>query len=84
MPGFDGTGPRGQGSFTGKGLGYCVVKLDSDNSEKVVNILKQLAQLHQTTLVVVTHDDKVANHFPVESTKDLLMGDPWRPLDPHL
>lgn len=24
MPGFDGTGPRGQGSFTGGGRGYCV------------------------------------------------------------
>ena len=23
MPGFDGTGPRGQGSFTGGGRGYC-------------------------------------------------------------
>lgn len=24
MPGFDGTGPRGQGPLTGRGLGYCV------------------------------------------------------------
>ena len=24
MPGFDGTGPRGQGPFTGGGRGYCV------------------------------------------------------------
>jgi hypothetical protein len=24
MPGFDGTGPRGLGSLTGRGLGYCV------------------------------------------------------------
>lgn len=24
MPGFDGTGPRGQGPFTGGGKGYCV------------------------------------------------------------
>ena len=23
MPGFDGTGPRGQGSMTGRGLGPC-------------------------------------------------------------
>lgn len=23
MPGFDGTGPRGFGSMTGRGLGYC-------------------------------------------------------------
>ncbi len=25
MPGFDGTGPRGMGSMTGRGLGYCIV-----------------------------------------------------------
>jgi hypothetical protein len=25
MPGFDGTGPRGQGSMTGRGEGYCAL-----------------------------------------------------------
>jgi len=25
MPGFDGTGPRGEGAMTGGGRGYCVV-----------------------------------------------------------
>ena len=25
MPGFDGTGPRGMGPFTGRGMGYCAV-----------------------------------------------------------
>lgn len=28
MPGFDGTGPLGQGPFTGGGRGYCAVPLD--------------------------------------------------------
>jgi len=28
MPGFDGTGPNGEGSFTGRGLGYCVENLN--------------------------------------------------------
>ena len=27
MPAFDGTGPQGQGPMTGKGSGYCVVRL---------------------------------------------------------
>lgn len=27
MPGFDGTGPRGLGPFTGRGEGYCAVTL---------------------------------------------------------
>ena len=29
MPGFDGTGPRGQGAMTGGGRGYCAVELNS-------------------------------------------------------
>jgi Family of unknown function (DUF5320) len=27
MPGFDGTGPRGEGMFTGRGEGYCALRL---------------------------------------------------------
>jgi hypothetical protein len=27
MPGFDGTGPRGQGPMTGRGEGYCALAL---------------------------------------------------------
>lgn len=30
MPGFDGTGPRGQGPLTGGGRGYCAVSLSGD------------------------------------------------------
>jgi len=33
MPGFDGTGPKGQGAMTGGGRGSCIVKLDSNNVE---------------------------------------------------
>ncbi|MDD5196733.1 MAG: DUF5320 domain-containing protein [Candidatus Omnitrophica bacterium] len=29
MPGFDGTGPRGQGPLTGGGRGYCAVPLSA-------------------------------------------------------
>jgi hypothetical protein len=29
MPGFDGTGPMGQGAMTGGGRGYCAVTLNS-------------------------------------------------------
>lgn len=30
MPGFDGTGPRGQGPLTGRGEGYCALVLPPD------------------------------------------------------
>lgn len=29
MPGFDGTGPKGQGALTGGGRGYCAVELNN-------------------------------------------------------
>ena len=32
MPGFDGTGPRGLGMFTGRGQGYCVLRLPEPGS----------------------------------------------------
>ena len=38
--------------------------LDSKNSEKVTNLLKGLAADFGATLLVVTHDDKVASFFP--------------------
>ncbi|HXH32517.1 MAG TPA: ABC transporter ATP-binding protein [Bacteriovoracaceae bacterium] len=38
--------------------------LDSKNSEKVANLLKSLAADYGATLLVVTHDDKVASFFP--------------------
>jgi hypothetical protein len=33
MPGFDGTGPRGQGPMTGRGEGYCALVLPSPEEE---------------------------------------------------
>lgn len=38
--------------------------LDSKNSEIVVNLLKNLSADFGATLLVVTHDDKVASFFP--------------------
>ncbi len=38
--------------------------LDSKNSEKVATLLKSLAADYGATLLVVTHDDKVASFFP--------------------
>jgi hypothetical protein len=34
MPGFDGTGPRGRGPFTGRGEGYCAIRLPAPGSEQ--------------------------------------------------
>lgn len=31
MPGLDGTGPLGQGPMTGRGMGFCVVKLANED-----------------------------------------------------
>ncbi|MFA5015478.1 MAG: DUF5320 domain-containing protein [Actinomycetota bacterium] len=32
MPGFDGTGPLGQGPLTGGGRGYCIAPISSDKN----------------------------------------------------
>jgi len=32
MPAFDGTGPRGQGLLTGRGEGYCAIRLPDPGS----------------------------------------------------
>jgi hypothetical protein len=32
MPGFDGTGPRGIGPMTGRGLGYCVMPVGDSSA----------------------------------------------------
>ena len=34
MPAFDGTGPRGEGPFTGRGEGYCVIPLPKPGTGK--------------------------------------------------
>jgi len=33
MPGFDGTGPHGMGPMTGRGMGYCVISLSTQDQE---------------------------------------------------
>ena len=35
MPAFDGTGPRGQGPLSGRGEGYCAVRLPSPWSKHI-------------------------------------------------
>jgi len=35
MPGFDGTGPLGQGPMTGRGLGFCVLTTSTENPDQV-------------------------------------------------
>jgi hypothetical protein len=35
MPAFDGTGPRGQGPLTGRGEGYCAIRLPSPRLRRV-------------------------------------------------
>jgi hypothetical protein len=37
MPGFDGTGPRGLGPFTGGGRGYCALRLPNPESGEGVS-----------------------------------------------
>jgi len=38
MPGFDGTGPSGQGPMTGRGLGFCVLTSSGENPGRVKGV----------------------------------------------
>lgn len=42
--------------------------LDSKNSDIVISLLKDLAQETSATLMVVTHDEKIASYFPRKIT----------------
>jgi len=42
MPGFNGTGPRGIGPMTGRGMGYCVIPLSTQDQE--LDFLKKREQ----------------------------------------
>ena len=35
MPGYDGTGPQGQGPMTGRGMGFCVLTTSQENPGQV-------------------------------------------------
>lgn len=35
MPKYDGTGPKGFGPMTGRGLGFCMLRIPRDESEPV-------------------------------------------------
>jgi hypothetical protein len=35
VPGFNGTGPQGRGPMTGKGMGFCVMKVPNDKQDQV-------------------------------------------------
>ena len=38
MPGFDGTGPLGQGPMTGRGQGFCVLTSSKENPDQVKGV----------------------------------------------
>ena len=38
MPGFDGTGPLGQGPMTGRGMGFCVLRASKDRPSQAVGL----------------------------------------------
>jgi hypothetical protein len=51
MPGYDGTGPKGQGPMTGRGGGYCLLKIPRSPGELRTGFIglsgKPVALLHR-------------------------------------
>ena len=48
MPGFNGTGQHGMGPMTGRGMGYCVIPLSTQQEE--LDYLKRQAQAIKSEL----------------------------------
>jgi len=48
MPGFNGTGPRGMGPMTGRGMGYCIIPLSTQ--EEDLDYLKKRARVMREEL----------------------------------
>lgn len=51
MPGYDGTGPKGQGPMTGRGSGYCLLKIPRSPDEPKTGFIglsgKLISLLHK-------------------------------------
>jgi Family of unknown function (DUF5320) len=48
MPGFNGTGPRGTGPMIGRGMGYCVIPLSTQDQQ--LDFIKNRAQAFREEL----------------------------------
>jgi len=48
MPGFNGTGPHGMGPMTGRGMGYCIIPLSTQ--EEDLDYLKKRARVMREEL----------------------------------
>jgi len=67
MPGFDGTGPLGQGPMTGRGLGFCVLTTSEENQDEV----KGFAGIDGELIRKVDKSFK----FPIKEVIDMPLGD---------
>ncbi len=71
MPGYDGTGPRGEGPLTGRGEGYCAIRLPDPGSDQEAVGFAGLAGTPVRIVSRVTHPTVTV--WP-------RMWNPWRPL----
>ena len=37
--------------------------LDDENAKQVIDLLKDISEQHQITLLIITHDKRVKDHF---------------------
>ena len=56
MPGYDGTGPLGEGPMTGRGRGYCVVELP-ENGKLPEIVSEVLSEMHEPISPDPSSDD---------------------------
>jgi hypothetical protein len=69
MPGFDGTGPMGQGPLSGRGGGFCVLKRSKENPYQI----QGLAGINGTPVRQVKTNETLG--FPWKEVIDMPFGD---------
>jgi len=60
MPRYDGTGPHGQGPMTGRGMGFCVMRVNKDGMEN----LEGFADIQGKIISEKINDRKGVNKMP--------------------
>jgi len=60
MPNYNGTGPSSEGPMTGRGMGYCILKRDKENSSTMQGVIGLAGNFYQQGI----HQQKGMNDMP--------------------
>ena len=74
MPGFDGTGPLGQGPMTGRGQGFCVLTSSKENPGQLEGLAGLQGRLLSKEVNSFENAGKELINMPAGNKTDLAVG----------